>query len=209
MKNSFFYYYALPLVLLFWSCNSASDSEKKAKEANREMIDSQVMATLPSDSSTLKTIPTRADADFLVEAAAGGMMGVQLGQLAQTNSRNQQVKDFAAMMVKDHGATWERLKTLAASKNITLPDSVSQKEKNRLEKQKGEDFDRAYIGTMVNDHRKDIRQFERAAKNAADVDIKAFAADNLPILKAHLDTAQSIQKKLGVRDIPVGAPPYK
>lgn len=208
MKNSLFFCYTLPLLFLLWSCNNrSSDSEKKAKEANRAKIDSQMMNSRAADVTT--PVPSKADADFLVEAASGGMTEVQLGQLAQSNSTNQLVKAFGALMIKDHGAGNEKLKALAASKNIILPDSVSspqQKMRERLEKRKGEAFDRAYISMMIDDHKKDIREFKRAAKNATDVEIRAFAVDNLPMLSAHLDSAQNLQRKMGV---PVGPPPYQ
>jgi len=211
MKNSFFVYYTLPLAFLLWSCNNRSaDSEKKAKEANSERIDSQIMNNKSSDS--VSVVLSQADADFVVEAASGGMMEVQLGQLAQTNSRNQQVKDFGALMVKDHGGGGAQIKALAASKKITLPDSISnsqQKEKDRLGKKKGDEFDRAYVNAMLSDHKKDIREFQRAAKNATDSDIKSFAAANLPMLYAHLDSVQQLQKRLGIKEIPVGPPPYE
>ncbi|MEI3798528.1 MULTISPECIES: DUF4142 domain-containing protein [unclassified Chitinophaga] len=208
MKNSLFFCYTLSSLFLLWGCNNrSSDSEKKAKEANRAKIDSQMMGSPSAES--LAVIPSKADADFLVEAASGGMTEVQLGQLAQTNSMNKQVKAFGALMIKDHGAGNEKLKALAASKNIILPDSVSnhqQKMKERLEKKKGEAFDRAYISMMIDDHKRDIRAFKSAAKNAADVEIKAFALDNLPILSAHLDSALNLQRKMG---IPVGPLPYQ
>ncbi|MDR6569579.1 DUF4142 domain-containing protein [Chitinophaga ginsengisegetis] len=208
MKNSLFFCYTLSSLFLLWGCNNrSSDSEKKAKEANRAKIDSQMMGSPSAES--LAVIPSKADADFLVEAASGGMTEVQLGQLAQTNSMNKQVKAFGALMIKDHGAGNEKLKALAASKNIILPDSVSnhqQKMKERLEKKKGEAFDRAYISMMIDDHKRDIRAFKSAAKSAADVEIKAFALDNLPILSAHLDSALNLQRKMG---IPVGPLPYQ
>lgn len=208
MKNSLFFCYTLSSLFLLWGCNNrSSDSEKKAKEANRAKIDSQMMGSPSAES--LAVIPSKADADFLVEAASGGMTEVQLGQLAQTNSMNKQVKAFGALMIKDHGAGNEKLKALAASKNIILPDSVSnhqQKMKERLEKKKGEAFDRAYISMMIDDHKRDIRAFKSAAKNAADVEIKAFALDNLPVLSAHLDSALNLQRKMG---IPVGPLPYQ
>ncbi|MBA4166928.1 MAG: DUF4142 domain-containing protein, partial [Chitinophagaceae bacterium] len=56
-----------------------------------------------SSSSTRSTTPvSEADSKFAVEAASGGMMEVQLGELAQQKASSQRVKDFGAMMVRDH-----------------------------------------------------------------------------------------------------------
>jgi putative membrane protein len=202
-------YYCLPFALLFCCCNNSPDSETKAKEANEAKIDSQIMEKRDSAAFAF----SKADADFLVEAANGGMMEVQLGQLAQTKSSERQVKDFGALMARDHGEGGEKLKTLAVSKNITLPDSISagqQKEKEKLQKKKGKEFDRAYINMMVNDHKKDIREFEKTANNATNSDIKAFARNSLPMLYMHLDSAKNIQKRMGIRDMPeMPPPPYQ
>ncbi|WP_142683278.1 DUF4142 domain-containing protein [Chitinophaga polysaccharea] len=158
---------------------------------------------------TAVTIPAKTDADFLVEAASGGMTEVQLGQLAQSNSVNREIKAFGEMMIRDHRKSRDKLKTLAQSKNIVLPDDISnhqQRIKERLEKRKREEFDRAYISLMIDDHKKDIREFQKAAKNAADPEIRAFAMDQLPVLNLHLDSARNLQKKMGIA---VGPPPYE
>ena len=208
MKNLFLCCCMLLVLLALWSCNNRSaDSEKKAKAANEEKIDSQIMSNRLGDAPV--TVPAKADADFLVEAASGGMTEVQLGQLAQSNSMNKGIKAFGELMIRDHREGREKLKNLAQSKNIVLPGEISthqQRIKERLEKRKGEEFDRAYISLMIDDHRKDIREFEKAAKNAADPEIRAFAMDQLPVLNSHLDSARNLQKKMG---FPVGPPPYE
>src|SRR6202035_1256356 len=63
------------------------------------------------------------DSAFYKHAAEGGIAEVELGSLAQQKSSNQSVKDFGAMMVKDHSAANDKLKAVAASKNISLPTS--------------------------------------------------------------------------------------
>ncbi|MET3876719.1 DUF4142 domain-containing protein [Chitinophaga sp. OAE865] len=208
MKKLFFCCCTLTVLSGLWSCNNRSaDSEKKAKAANEEKIDSQIMSNRLAD--TAVAIPAKTDADFLVEAASGGMTEVQLGQLAQSNSVNREIKAFGEMMIRDHRKNRDKLKTLAQTKNIVLPDDISnhqQRIKERLEKRKGEEFDRAYISLMIDDHKKDIREFQKAAKNAADPEIRAFAMDQLPVLNSHLDSARNLQKKMG---IPVGPPPYE
>ena len=44
----------------------------------------------------------KGDRTFIEKAAKGGIAEVELGNLAQQKAQNQQVKDFAARMVKDH-----------------------------------------------------------------------------------------------------------
>jgi putative membrane protein len=198
MKKLFhsFYYMAILLLSIFFlpGCNNGpADSVKEAKKENKEMIDDQ----LRSSPDSMSVLPSKEDADFLVNVSTGGMFEVQLGQLAQTHSQNQRVKNFASMLIKDHGETGEKVRMLASSKSIKLPDSVSkrmQKEIKQLQQKKGDAFDEAYINMMTDDHRKDISDFEKEAKNGTHPAIKSFAINNLKILYQHLDSAINIQK---------------
>lgn len=147
-----------------------------------------------------KTVqPVQKDAsDFAVAAANGGMMEVQLGKVAQEKGVSQRVKDFGAMMVKDHSEANDKLKTIASTLNITLPDSVSddtKKEIDKLKMKKGREFDKAYVDMMLDDHKKDIADFRKCADNCSDSSIKAFASNTLPTLEKHLDSVQSIAGK--------------
>ena len=211
MKSLIHFYYIAAFIILLIGCNNdPADPVKEAKRENREKIDSQVSAQRHVDS--IAVLPSKGDADFIVNAASGAMFEMQLGQLAKTHSRNQRVKNFGTMMIKDHGETEKKLKALAAAKNITLPDSISnrqQKEKEQLQKKKGDAFDAAYINMMVDDHKKDIREFEKQATNGINPDIKSFASDNLKMLHVHLDSAVSIQKLVG-KEVPAAPmpPPY-
>src|SRR5262245_48711541 len=65
------------------------------------------------------------DSKFYETLAQGGLDEVELGQLAEKKASDTKIRDFGAMMVKDHSAANEQLKALAASKNVTLPTHVS------------------------------------------------------------------------------------
>lgn len=138
------------------------------------------------------------DSKFMTKAASGGMMEVQLGQMAQQKAKDQRVKDFGAMMVRDHTKANDELKALAATKNIALPTTLAddhQKHVADMEKMAGADFDKHYISMMVDDHKEDISDFEKASGSAADADIKSFATKTLPVLRTHLDAANAIHNK--------------
>jgi len=181
------------------ACNSGStDSVDAAKDAN-EKKDSPAM-TIPKDTNTVvSTTPVdKGDADFAVEAANGGMMEVALGNYAQQNALSQRVKDFGAMMVRDHTKAGDELKQIAAAKNITLPADLgaeAKKDVDDLMKKKGKDFDKAYMNMMVDDHKKDVKEFEKAAKDCKDIEIKGFAEKTLPVLQVHLDSSKAIAGK--------------
>lgn len=159
-------------------------------------------ANQPDQNTNAQNAQTTLDENartFITKAAGGGMMEVELGRLAQQNAASERVKNFGQMMVTDHSAANDDLKSVAKQKNLTLSETMPaehQHHQEDLSKKKGSDFDKAYMKMMVEDHKKDIDEFEKASKNATDPDVKNFATQKLPILKKHLDSAQAIKKSL-------------
>ena len=141
------------------------------------------------------------DASFYKNAAEGGMFEVDAGNLAQQKGNSQAVKDFGAMMVTDHSAANDKLKALAATKNITLPTSASigqMATKTKLDVLSGDTFDKSYIKSQVKAHRETIALFKKEVASGQDADAKAFATATLPTLKAHLKKIDSIATDAGV-----------
>ncbi len=138
------------------------------------------------------------DAEFLVSAAEINLEEIQLGQLAQNNSLNADVKSLGKMMETSHTKALSDLRELAAKKQITLParltdDGISTTEK--LMDMKASKFDKEYCARMVNDHKDAISKFEKASMDANDPDIRSWAASMLPALRTHLDNSITCQKK--------------
>lgn len=187
---------AVVLLAVVSGCSGgASDSVKNAKDSNAARIDSQAAVTGSS------AVLSKDDADFLVDAASGAMMEVQLGKLAERHATRRRIKDFGDMMVKDHGLGIEEIRRLAGRTHLALPDSLSPsqlKEIDDLKDKKGEKFDRAYVHMMVDDHRSDIRDFENQSAKGTDSLIRVFASSSLQMLKRHLDSANSLVAMMGM-----------
>lgn len=137
--------------------------------------------------------------NFLMKAAEGGRMEVELGQRAASQASNDQVKTFGQRMVDDHTKANQRLEQIAASKGITIDKSKSSSsgKAGQMMNMSGEQFDRAYMRHMVSDHQKDVSEFEKMSNNAKDPEVKAFASETLPTLREHLQQARSINQSLG------------
>jgi putative membrane protein len=143
---------------------------------------------------------SHSDRKFVEDAAKGGMAEVDLGQFAQTHAQNEQVKQFAARMVRDHGKANEQLRQLAQAKGVTMPEGPKHKdnhEMSKLSKLTGADFDREYMDAMVKDHRKDVKEFQKQADKAKDPDVKSFASGTLPTLQEHLKLAEEADAAVG------------
>jgi putative membrane protein len=189
---------------IFFACNSASNSGSATDSSSSK--DTSAMSSTTSTSSSTDTSGKMAmsstpvpkdDSEYAMKAAIGGMEEVQMGQLAQQNAMSQRVKDFGAMMVKDHTAAGDKLKGIASSKGLMLPTSLdksAQKDYDDMAKKTGKDFDKAYVSMMVDDHKTDIKDFQKEAQNGKDTDLKNFASTTLPTLQLHLDSIQAIHK---------------
>ena len=102
-------------------------------------------------------------------------------------------------MVDDHGKANDQLKQIASSKGVDLPSEPSPKNKatkDRLSKLSGQQFDKAYMTDMLQDHKKDVAAFQRESTSGRDQDVKSFATQTLPTLQDHLKDAQSIAPKV-------------
>lgn len=141
----------------------------------------------------------RADRRFVDHAAQAGMAEVAMGRLATVRGNHAQVKSFGQRMVDEHGKANQELKALLESKGVRLPQETErahERDANRLGKLEGAEFDREYMKHMVTDHEKDVKDFERASKEAKDPELRAWAAKTLPVLQQHLALARSTRDQV-------------
>lgn len=182
----------LMMVCIIGACNNeGKDSVEKADSINQAHIDSpNVKKPVAADEET---------SSFLVKAADMGMTEVKLGNMAEEKGTHQSVKDFGAMMVHDHSAANDQVKTLASQRNVSLPAEASndsRKDIDDLAKKNGTNFDKAYINAMIKGHQTTIDLFERALDKVNDTEVKTFINNTLPKVRKHLDSAKAIQKSL-------------
>jgi putative membrane protein len=152
-----------------------------------------------TSASSTGTKLSSSDSDFVNKAAQGGMAEVQLGQMVAQKAQNQAVKDFAQRMVDDHSKANDQLKQLASQKGINLPtdlDSSDKQFQDKLSSASGASFDKMYMDHMVQDHKKDVSEFQSEADKASDPDVKSFAQQTLPTLQQHLQLAQQTDKQV-------------
>jgi putative membrane protein len=154
-------------------------------------------AVLAHQDVTAPSKADMADAHFAKAVAQGGMAEIQLGKLAADRGSNAMVKAFGERMVTQHGAAADQLKAAAEQASIVLPTTVSSKDQqtyDRLARLTGSDFDRAYADDMVQDHEKDVHEFQNEANNGKNSGIRAFAAQTTPMIQQHLNQAREMQK---------------
>lgn len=187
----------LVLTGLLAACNNdeQSDAVEKADSINREKRDSDVDNPVTNTPPAIKT--DQESTLFLVNAANSGKAEVKFGEMGQQKATSPQVKYFASMMAREHAAGNTEIKTLAARRNVTLPETYGdekQKIVDDLSKRKGADFDRRFMRIMVMEHETAIGMFQNASDVVNDVEVKNFIDNMLPKLRIHLDSAKAVSK---------------
>lgn len=139
--------------------------------------------------------------EFIQRAGAAGAAEVELAKLALEKSGSEAVKAFSERMVADHQKVNGELLAIAATAGTTMPsspDPAHQAALDKLRRETGSAFDRAYATRMVQDHQAAVTLFEKAATQP-DIQpaVQRFAKEKLPTLKAHLEDAKRLHTTLG------------
>ena len=181
------------------STTMSSDTGMNNSSMDRTTMSNDTMKNSMADSKMSDKKMAADVMDFVQKASSGGMMEVEMGNMAAQNAQNQRVKDYGSMLVTDHTNAGNELKNMAAGNNIPVPASMMPEHMahmDMMKSKKGAAFDKAYMDMMVKDHQKDIDMYKKASMNLSDASYKAFAAKTLPVLQKHLDSAMAIHKKM-------------
>lgn len=139
---------------------------------------------------------------FTQKATAAGIAEVELSRVAAQRASSEAVRKFAQIMVDDHKRTNEALATLARRKHLPVasaPEPQQKKNADEVLQANGDDFDRAYVELMVQEHRQAVDLFERAAQQKAlDNDLRYFAEKTTATLRHHQESAEELQAQITV-----------
>jgi putative membrane protein len=120
---------------------------------------------------------------------------IDAAQLAISKSSEPGVVMFANMMISDHTTAQNDLKTVASKNNIMLPggsDSAHIAIKNQLAQLNGRAFDSAYMHVQSMDHAMVISLMTNEVNSGKNRDAWNYANSNLPKIKMHKQTADSL-----------------
>jgi putative membrane protein len=108
-------------------------------------------------------------------------------------STREAVRSYGQMLEKDHSDANKKAAEAAKSMGVmslSEPNSKQKADYRRMSKVSGSKFDGEFAKHMVADHKKDIREYEKAAKKTDAA--ASYANETLPTLRKHLDSAQSL-----------------
>lgn len=139
------------------------------------------------------------DASFLVDAYSYNSMIVRYGQEAMQNASTPALQDFASQSVEYHQNLKTEIERLARERNVALPAVVGEdveEKAGEMREKEGRDFDDVYIDVLGSIQGSMIGHFEDAAEDAGDTEIRNWASNTLPDLRAHEQTVETLDERI-------------
>lgn len=138
---------------------------------------------------------SQTDRTFLTKASYGNNDEVTFAIVADSVSQSDTIRNFASMMIQDHGAAQQSLDSLTKNWNVNIPpvpDSAHLTMLQQMITMQGRQFDSAYIHGQVTDHQDNIAAFQHEIDSGSNSMVKSYASKYLPVLQMHLKKADSI-----------------
>jgi putative membrane protein len=147
-----------------------------------------------------------AELQTLAHVHGVNQMEMDMGKLAEKAGTTQAIKEYGAMLVKDHGQNDKDLMALARKHGqvvpkemITDPNDKQQAKDDmqmaaKLKKETGADFDRDFLAMMIGGHERELAKIDTSIGEAQAGDLVSFLKDLKPVLQHHLDKARDLQK---------------
>lgn len=184
--------------LVVVACSKKENYADTTAASSTAAADTSAMAGLSTTSGTWT------DANIFALLDEANMADSAAGALAATNGTSSAIRDFGKRMTRDHHNLRAQGQALAKKLKITLTSpmndnlvSDSQKNIDNLNSTaKGKDFDKAYIDSQVDEHKKVLDLATQAMGQAQNTELKNLIQKAAPVITGHLDLAESIQKNL-------------
>jgi putative membrane protein len=190
---------AAALLLVLMGCRNGQPETDTTGTAQSPQETGTLTATTTGSTGGTSSALSPDDKEFVSKAGMGGLAEVMMGNLALQKASNADVKAFGQRMVTDHSKANEELQQLATAKGTSLPAELAGEATDaydHLNSLSGAAFDKAYMTHMVEDHEKDVAEFDKASTSARDADVKAWAGKTLPTLQSHLQQAKEVARKV-------------
>lgn len=146
------------------------------------------------------------DAQIVAVAKAANDVDIAGGKLAARKTKNAKVREFANLMVKDHGSANKQALALVKKLGVTPEESdqsralkqAGAEESAKLKTMSGKDFDTEYVNHEVDYHQQVLKALDDTLiPNAQNEQLKALLTKVRGVVQDHLEHAKSLQSSLG------------
>jgi putative membrane protein len=170
-----------------------------AQQVGSQVNANGVVTTTPKPGQG-RQADVRADNEFIREVVADATLEVQMAQLAERKGQSSAVKQLATRIAADHNRLQDEWLAIASSNGQPFKPGFGKNHKAKLDaiqKLSGRAFDRAYISTMVRDHRDYINYFEKECRSANSSQVRELVNRDLPTLRSNFNQGKQVGAQIG------------
>lgn len=175
------------------ACSGGNDD---AASGDATATDTTMAGDTAAPAPTAESAAETTAQGFVDKQAASDMFEIESGKLAQQMGKSQAVKDFGAMLVKDHTKSSGELKTAAGSADgVTVAPKLDAMQQSNLDalKKAGDNFDSTFKQQQVQAHEMALATLQGYAQNGDNEALKSFAAKTAPVVEGHLSQARTLK----------------
>ena len=175
---------------------AAGEAVQAANQPVNAAQDATGAAVGAVSASTLGSHDTGA---FVSNASQGDIYEIAAAKIAQTRSKNAEVKAFAKMMATEHTAMMNQMAPLVKAAGKEPAKELDQRRNgfiDNLKQATDANFDKTYIDQQVAAHEEALTLVKGYADAGEDAGLKAGAAKAVPKVQMHLDKVKAIQASM-------------
>jgi len=139
------------------------------------------------------------DVEFLPWAISCSVAQTRYAELAEKRAHDADVKEFARRLAADHQECTGKLLDFAKDLKLAVVAGVEKDQReteNRLSRLTGNDFDKAYLRAVIDDHEKGIRIARSRIKGDSKAELKNYLEKGVEKMEAHLKEARRLLEKV-------------
>lgn len=133
---------------------------------------------------------------YVMAAGKSDLYEINSSRIAVRKAQSPAVRQFAQMLIDHHRKTTAATLAAARQARVTAPpprlDAGAQASIRELERARGAEFDRVYLGQQVPAHQAALDLHTAYSQGGDRAELKASAAAAVPIVQQHLDQAQRL-----------------
>lgn len=162
----------------------------------------------PSATSAAGTLdlPGFTEQNLLHHMIVGDSIEVAMAKRAADRSTNTAVKDFATMLVNDHGTHMQQLIALGTKENINRTPYAGDSSYAHMMKGMAElpdtswapTSDQSFVRHQIMHHAHELALLKSARPTARDNEFEKLIDATVPVLRRHLSQAQQVGLQIGV-----------